>query len=198
LSGIPGSGKTSLIKAICNEIGYNLSILSMSKDFNNTSLLSAMTYMIENSVLLLEDVDSLFEKRDATFDNPSITFSNFLNILDGVLYKHGCIIFLTTNHPEKLDHALLRIGRVDMFLEFSYPAKNDINRLFFDIMKKEDKDEFNKFYDNIKDNKIPMSAIVNFLFLHKTEWEKNISELLDTNNFIKKVLKADRDVNMYS
>jgi hypothetical protein len=199
-SGIPGSGKTSFIKAICREIGYNLSILAVSKKFDNSSLMWAMSSITERSILLLEDIDCLFQKRDATVDNPSLTFSNFLNILDGVLYKHGCIIFLTTNHPEKLDHALLRIGRIDQVLEFSYPKKKEIKRLFCDINNDEsdENDEsFNKFYDTIKNKNIPMSAIVNFLFINRSNWQNNI-DLLNSDKFINKVLGNTEEKYLYT
>jgi len=203
LTGIPGSGKTSLIKAICNQFGYSLSILSISKKFDNSSLMSAIKDIEEKTILLLEDIDSLFDKRDATSDNPSITFSNLINVLDGVLYKHATIIFLTTNHPEKLDHALLRIGRIDMILEFNYPSKNILEKLFTDILnenyeKEQLKKEFNKFYNFITSKKITMSAIMNFLFRYKNNWENNIDELIDTNNFIQKTLKKDKIDSLYS
>lgn len=44
----------------------------------------------------------------------SITFSGFLNALDGVASGEERIIFMTTNHLEKLDPALIRPGRVDL------------------------------------------------------------------------------------
>jgi mitochondrial chaperone BCS1 len=44
----------------------------------------------------------------------SVTFSGFLNALDGVASGEERIIFMTTNHPERLDPALIRPGRVDL------------------------------------------------------------------------------------
>ena len=44
----------------------------------------------------------------------SVTFSGFLNALDGVASGEERIIFMTTNHLEKLDPALIRPGRVDL------------------------------------------------------------------------------------
>lgn len=44
----------------------------------------------------------------------SVTFSGFLNALDGVASGEERIIFMTTNHVENLDPALIRPGRVDM------------------------------------------------------------------------------------
>jgi len=43
-----------------------------------------------------------------------VTFSGFLNALDGVASGEERIVFLTTNHIEKLDSALIRPGRVDL------------------------------------------------------------------------------------
>jgi chaperone BCS1 len=196
ITGIAGSGKTSLIKSLCNHFKYNLCMLSISKKFDNSCLISAIRFIEDNSFLLIEDIDSLFEKRQATDDNPSITFSNLINILDGVLYKHGIIIFLTTNHPEKLDHALLRVGRIDSIIKINYPSKKDIEKLFIDI--KMDKNDFETFYNHIKSEKIPMSAIVNFLFQYKSDWLKNINILLDTNSYIRKTLNQDKDNSLYS
>jgi mitochondrial chaperone BCS1 len=65
----------------------------------------------------MEDVDAAFNKRVQTSEDgyqSSVTFSGFLNALDGVASGEERIIFLTTNHLEKLDPALIRPGRVDM------------------------------------------------------------------------------------
>lgn len=43
-----------------------------------------------------------------------MTFSGFLNALDGVASGEERIIFLTTNHVDRLDPALIRPGRVDL------------------------------------------------------------------------------------
>ncbi len=220
-SGPPGSGKTSFVKAICNELDYNLSILSLNKKFDDGAFMWAMSSIKEKSILLVEDIDCLFNKREKGSNDVQIAFSNFLNVLDGVLYKHGCIMFLTTNHIEKLDHALLRIGRVDYILEFDLPKRTEVKKLFFDIIGKDESNlekeidkelnkeldkelekeldkQFNEFYDNIRSKNLPMAAIVNYLFLNKKSWKENINELINTNNFIKKALKTDVDKSLYS
>jgi len=70
--------------------------------------------------MLLEDVDSMFVKREhGEVKNNSLTFSGFLNALDGVRAQEGQILFMTTNHIEKLDAAILRPGRTDYKVELS-------------------------------------------------------------------------------
>ena len=203
LTGIPGSGKTSIIKAICNEIGYSLSMLSLQKEFDNNSLLHAFGNLEKNSILLLEDIDCIFEHRKASSDTPFLSFSNLLNILDGVLYKHGIIIFITTNHPEKLDHALLRMGRIDMIIQLNYPRETEIKKLFMDINDKlATEDEllllYNKFYSSIKNKNITMAAIVNFLFKYRIKCIDNIKELIDTNQYLKVLSGDDKKENLYN
>jgi len=43
-----------------------------------------------------------------------VTFSGLLNALDGVASSEERIIFMTTNHYDRLDPALIRPGRVDI------------------------------------------------------------------------------------
>lgn len=50
-------------------------------------------------------------------DEP-LTLGAFLEILDGIVEMPGRIIIMTTNHPEKLDPAIRRPGRIDMEIEF--------------------------------------------------------------------------------
>lgn len=198
LTGPPGNGKTSLIKGLCKHLKRDLSMISISKKFDNDSLLISIKDLGKNNILLIEDIDSLFEKRVATNDNPSITFSNLINVLDGFLYKEGAIIFMTTNHPEKLDHALLRIGRIDMIFEINYPNKINIKQLFFDLLETKNEEQFNKFYENIKNKKISMSSIINFIFRYRDKWYQHIDELLKTDNFIKNVLNENKSNEFYT
>lgn len=54
-----------------------------------------------------------------------VTFSGFLNSLDGVVSGEERIVFMTTNHVEKLDPALIRPGRVDLLelIDDAVPAQ---------------------------------------------------------------------------
>ncbi|KAJ5675209.1 uncharacterized protein N7477_005143 [Penicillium maclennaniae] len=62
-----------------------------------------------------------------------ITLSSLLNVIDGVASSEGRILVMTTNHVERLDEALVRIGRVDMQLFLGYSSKENIKNLFTSI-----------------------------------------------------------------
>jgi len=204
LTGIPGSGKTSMIKALCKEIGYNLCIFSINHDVDNNAALMAFRDTPDKSVLLMEDIDCLFEKRTGTQDNKFFTFSNLLNLLDGVCYKKGLISFITTNHPENMDHALLRQGRTDMIIHMNYPKKADVFNLYRDMMRKTGdaadvvEKGFEAFYKHIQNKNIAMAGIVSFLFKYRNNWEENISELIDTDKFIKEVTRNVEESKLYA
>lgn len=60
----------------------------------------------------------------------SVTFSGFLNALDGVASGEERIIFMTTNHLERLDPALIRPGRVDLLELVDDAHPSQVRRLF--------------------------------------------------------------------
>ncbi|KAJ5085171.1 hypothetical protein N7532_009942 [Penicillium argentinense] len=73
------------------------------------------------------------KKDDSKPDGDGVTLSALLNVIDGVAASEGRILVMTTNHPEKLDAALLRPGRVDMTIAFGYTTTTDIKELFTSI-----------------------------------------------------------------
>jgi mitochondrial chaperone BCS1 len=62
--------------------------------------------------------------------NTGITLSGLLNAIDGVATHEGRVLIMTTNHPEELDHALVRPGRVDRRVEFGMAMKAQVRELF--------------------------------------------------------------------
>lgn len=62
--------------------------------------------------------------------NAGISLSGLLNAIDGVASHEGRVLVMTTNHPEKLDPALLRPGRVDLQIAFTLATKHQIREIF--------------------------------------------------------------------
>jgi hypothetical protein len=58
--------------------------------------------------------------------------------------------------------------------------------------------QFNKFYDIIKNKKITMSSIVNYLFIYRNKFLENIDYLIDTDNFIKSITKEENGNILYN
>ena len=127
-AGIPGAGKTSTALAIAGELGLNVAVVSLtSGEMNDQAITRLMLALPERSLLLIEDVDALFEERKSSC---RVTFGGFLNALDGVAASEGRVLVMTTNHPEKLDPALIRFGRVDRRVDFTYATPDQARRLF--------------------------------------------------------------------
>lgn len=132
LQGVPGSGKSSSIIALAGYLKLNVYVLNISgKGMTDERLADLLCDVPPHSVVLLEDIDATFDKREKDKDDLSgVTFSGLLNVLDGVASKDGRLLFMTTNHPERLDPALTRPGRVDMTLEFSFATVDQLHRLY--------------------------------------------------------------------
>ncbi|KAG2199940.1 hypothetical protein INT47_009266 [Mucor saturninus] len=142
LYGPPGSGKSSFIQALAGELEYNICILNLSeRGLTDDRLNHLLSNVPERSIMLLEDIDAAFTKRSQS-DNQGyqsmITFSGLLNSLDGVASAEERIIFLTTNHVEQLDPALIRPGRVDLKEYLGNATDHQIRNMFL------------RFYDDEK------------------------------------------------
>jgi len=133
LHGKPGSGKTSLIQAIAGHYERSLCFIQpTNKKITDDSFKTAMSYLPKSAIVILEDIDALFQKdRSKKESNSSaLTFSGLLNGLDGVDSANGQIIFMTTNFREKLDTALVRPGRVDLHVHFPWSTKFQMEEYF--------------------------------------------------------------------
>jgi len=72
----------------------------------------------------------VFKSERLTTEQTGVTLSGLLNALDGVSSREGRVLFLTTNHPDRLDPALIRPGRVDLKLELGHAVPDQARRLF--------------------------------------------------------------------
>ena len=148
LYGPPGTGKTTTIKGIASKYNFNIAMLEVSKDVDDKSLKRACKKLPKNTILVIEDFDCIFNNRKALDEHRNnISFSGILNILDGINNNDGLILFLTTNHLEKLDIAIKR--RIDYFVKFDFATKTAIQHLF-NRFYPDKADRFSEFYTYIK------------------------------------------------
>lgn len=185
LYGPPGSGKTSFIQAIAGELDYNICILNLSENnLTDDRLNHLMNHIPERSILLLEDVDAAFNKREQSDDGgytSGVTFSGLLNALDGVASAEECITFMTTNHPERLDPALLRPGRIDFKVMIDNATEHQVKKMFLRFYE----DEFDlcdQFLENYRqlDMKNISTAQLQGLFVYNKRNPLNAIKMIDT------------------
>ncbi|CAM9104163.1 unnamed protein product, partial [Ectocarpus fasciculatus] len=179
LHGPPGTGKTSLIKALAEHTGRSVVSISLSRIETNQELMDIVfdqSFLIKGEdmpiklgfkdiIFVMEDVDAASpivharsvgekdEETEKTSDSPAaskeqgdlsdsdlvtalitsltdpvkyfsaydkLDLSGLLNVLDGVVDCPNRILVMTTNHPEKLDPALIRPGRIDKIVYLGY------------------------------------------------------------------------------
>lgn len=168
LHGVPGSGKTSLIHSMAGELGLDIYVVSLSgKGMSDNTLATLMGQVPSRCILLLEDLDAAFtrsvsrdekstgipddslssdkdSKKDQSSDGSTLSLSGLLNALDGVAAAEGRLLFATTNHIERLDPALSRPGRMDVWVNFTNATKwqaEGIFKCFFPSRSLKDKAE---------------------------------------------------------
>ena len=133
LHGAPGSGKSSFIMALAGHLDYNICLLNLSeRGMTDDRLTHLMTNAPERSIILLEDIDAAFAGRQSTAEDgyqANVTFSGLLNALDGVASGESRIVFMTTNHADRLDPALIRPGRADVIAELGDAEPEQVQRL---------------------------------------------------------------------
>jgi chaperone BCS1 len=126
LYGPPGTGKSSFAQAIASEIKYSICFVNCSDKINDFNFNRLLNSAPKKSIILIEDVDAIFSERKNTEKMNALTFSGFLNSIDGVRSQEGRIIIMTTNFKERLDPALLRPGRIDESYEINYASRYQI------------------------------------------------------------------------
>ncbi len=118
--GLPGNGKTHAVKALINAMDQPcLYVKSFRADYGseegNIRNVFDRARKTAPCILVLEDLDSLLNDQNRSF---------FLNELDGFAANIGVVTLATTNHPERLDPAILdRPSRFDRKYPFDLPEQ---------------------------------------------------------------------------
>lgn len=185
LHGPPGTGKTSLIKALSSLYELDLYIVKMSK-LHSGNIDNVFSELPEKCLVAIEDIDTANLKKrkipktedeilsdsENNVDLSSLveTFSlgDLLNAIDGITSSEGRIIIATSNDIESLDEALIRTGRFDITEYIGYMSDTTFVKYFTRFFPEYD----GKLDDFRIKNNIPTSDVQQSIFENLENPEK--------------------------
>jgi len=163
IEGPPGTGKTSLINAISNEVGADIFIVNMTGIDRIDSMMSSFKYLQDSRkkvvVVALEEIHSISKE----------VLGQVYDLLDGTYNITNCIFVMTTNiSHSKLDPVLTRCGRVNYIIEMSHLTPSSKRAMFLAILPQFSKD-VDQFIDLIANVPMAPSTLETFLMHHMFE-----------------------------
>lgn len=143
LYGPPGTGKTTFAKALAGTCGVPLIAASLNQwqaagTGHLGDLLKAMAETFRRAkaaapaILHVDEVDG-FDDRESfrsDYKDYSIQVVNgFLEHLDGVAGREGVVVVAACNHPDRLDPAIVRSGRLDRAICIPLPDRDALAKI---------------------------------------------------------------------
>lgn len=185
LYGLPGCGKTSLIRIIAgitkrHIISINLNNIVSSSDLRNT-LFSETIGITHGAIVPLKIVDVIyiFEELDCVLDklkqrelsttievskddkdNSTFHLGDMLEMMDGILQFPNRIMIFSTNYIDKLDDAFLRPGRLTHKIYFGKMSRQLAVSYILDYYQETTSSKYyNKIYNSISDDMFTPSKL---------------------------------------
>ena len=147
LAGHPGVGKSSFVRSLSKSTGLPLFASSIGQMFANTaghldSIVKAIDDLFararasgDTAIVFLDEIEGIpsrssLDDRNASWWTPVV--NHFLTVLDGAMSSSSSqlIVIGATNHPEKLDPALVRPGRLDRIIWIDLPDAGALAHIY--------------------------------------------------------------------
>jgi hypothetical protein len=136
LHGLPGTGKTSLIRTLIHDVDKEFIVVptNMGEAISSPDF-SSFLYEHTNCVLVIEDAEKIVSSRGGIGSSTGV--ANILNLTDGIMGDClGVQIIATFNMKrDKIDEALLRKGRLIAENELKALSIEESNRLLMYLKK---------------------------------------------------------------
>jgi ATP-dependent Zn protease len=142
LVGPPGVGKTTYARALAATCGAPLIAASYSqwqasKEGHLGDLLKAMAASFEQArksapcILFLDELDAFYDRSgpSAHRDWWASVVGALLEQLDGVGAREGVVVIGATNHPDMVDPAIIRSGRLDRTIVIPMPDQEALAKI---------------------------------------------------------------------
>jgi SpoVK/Ycf46/Vps4 family AAA+-type ATPase len=148
--GPPGTGKTSVARALSGRLGIPIVEVKLSQiadqylgeTAKNIDRVFELARRLNPCILFIDEFDFVAKAR-ATDEHAALkrAVNTLLKAIDEIsLVEHGVLLIGATNHPTILDHAAWR--RFDEIVEFALPDK-DMRKKILDIVLRDIEGTFN-------------------------------------------------------
>lgn len=150
-SGLPGTGKSTMVQAIATYLNLDVYYLDLNGITKNSELKYMFDFVqkeqIVKGMIIFEDIDAMtlivhkrsgesYEQINLTnMKEDDLSLSYLLNLLDGTLCSKDNVYMITTNYLDKLDPALYRTGRIDFNIICKLCDHYQIKTIFKKIIK---------------------------------------------------------------
>jgi cell division protease FtsH len=133
LSGPPGTGKTTFAGALARTCGVHLVLGSIGRwqaKGHLGDMLKAMRAAFDEarknapSIIFLDEIDAVGDREKFSDHNAQYcteVVAALLECIDGAEGREGVIVVGACNHPDRLDAALVRAGRLDRHVRIPLP-----------------------------------------------------------------------------
>ena len=149
LNGPPGTGKTTIAKAIANNAGLSFFVLKMDEVVSkwvgesekNLSSLFEAAVKHSPAVIFIDEVDSIGKSRSGNQVWADNLLNHLLQLIDGIIKREGLYIIAATNRADLVDSALKRSGRLNRVIEVplpDYPSRIQLFALYMNKLKLQD------------------------------------------------------------
>lgn len=132
LSGPPGTGKTSLVRALSEEAGCEFMAVSAAefvdslvgggaakiRDLFKEARAKAANSETKKTIIFIDELDSIGKRQGSALDS---TITELLTQMDGFQEDNSIMVIAASNHPSNIDPALLRPGRFNKIIKVGLP-----------------------------------------------------------------------------
>jgi hypothetical protein len=135
----------------------------------------------DQNVLIQALISKKAVSNDKGKSNDRLNLGFFLNLIDGVLETPGRILILSTNHPEKLDRALVRPGRIDIKVHLEKCSKDMIRDILNHYYENDERVE-ESILDGLFDKDITPAELYQICFKYEkyNSFKNDILDNVDT------------------
>ncbi|OYT33913.1 MAG: hypothetical protein B6U87_02790, partial [Candidatus Aenigmarchaeota archaeon ex4484_52] len=144
LYGLPGVGKTLLVKAVANQTQANFISIKASDLLSKwvgegekyIKELFKRARQVAPCIIFIDEIDAIARKRGSNIEYTDSLITQFLTEIDGLEGLKGVILVAATNRPDLVDSAFMRNGRFDRHIYVPVPDAAARKKIFDIYTKK--------------------------------------------------------------